>query len=600
MRDFLPLLAEKFVKTPKHGGFFEKVGSLAKSTIFPVLLRNEALFQLLAEKFVKTPKHGGFFEMLQVFAESIIFCVFSRNEALFATFPWKVRQNAETRWFLPKLASFRKIDDFSCFFTKWGTFCLFLVKSSIKRPKHGGFFEKARSFGQIDDFSRFSAKWGSSCDFCVKSSSKRRNTVVSSKKLQVLRNRRFFPFFREMSHSLQLLAKKFVKTPKHGGFFQKCPFFAKPTSCRVFSRNEALFATFGGKVCQNPETRCFLRKESRFGQIDYFSCFFTKWESFCHFWLKSSAKRWNTVVFSKTSKFWPNRRFSVFFHEMRNFLPLLAEKFGKTPKHGGFFEKCPVLAKSTIFRVFSRNEELFATFGSKVRQDAKTRWFLRKVSSFGQIDHFSCFSAKFATFCEYWLKRSSKRRNTVVASNSWKFWPNRRFFVFLCEMRHFLQHLAEKFVKTPKNGGFFEKCPVLAKSTIFRVFSAKFANFCKYWLNRSSKRRNTVVASKSLKFWPNRRFFVFFRKMRHFLRLLCEKFVKTPKHDDFFDKLATFAQIDDFSRFSTKWETFCHFWLKSSSKRRNTVVSSKKLQVFAKSTIFPLFSRNEALFATSV
>ena len=52
----------------------------------------------------------------------------------------------------------------------------------------------------------------------------------------------------------------------------------------------------------------------------------------------------------------------MFFHEMKQFLQLFAEKFVKTPKHGSFLEKLQVLAKSMIFRVFPRNEALFATF----------------------------------------------------------------------------------------------------------------------------------------------------------------------------------------------------------------------------------------------
>ena len=43
-------------------------------------------------------------------------------------------------------------------------------------------------------------------------------------------------------------------------------------------------------------------------------------------------------------------------------MQLFAEKFVKTPKCGRLFEKLRVLAKSTIFRVFSRNETLFSTF----------------------------------------------------------------------------------------------------------------------------------------------------------------------------------------------------------------------------------------------
>ena len=42
------------------------------------------------------------------------------------------------------------------------------------------------------------------------------------------------------------------------------------------------------------------------------------------------------------------------------FLQLFAEKLTKTPKHGSLFEKLLVLAKSMIFRAFSRNDSLFA------------------------------------------------------------------------------------------------------------------------------------------------------------------------------------------------------------------------------------------------
>ena len=47
---------------------------------------------------------------------------------------------------------------------------------------------------------------------------------------------------------------------------------------------------------------------------------------------------------------------------MREFLQVLTEKLVKTPKGGSLFGKLRVLAKSTIFRVFSPNEAPFATF----------------------------------------------------------------------------------------------------------------------------------------------------------------------------------------------------------------------------------------------
>ena len=491
-----------------------------------------------------------------------------------------------------------------------------LAEKFVKTPKHSGFLEKVAPFCKIDDLYPFFAKYGTLCNFCLKSSSKRWNTVVSSKNLQVLRNLRFFPFFRKMRHSLQLLARNFVKTAKHGGFFQKCLFLAKRTSCPVFSRNEALFATLGGKVCQNPETRCFLRKVARFGQIDYFSCFFTKWGSFCHYCLKSSAKRWNTVVSSKTWTFLPNRRFSVFFHEMRNFLPLLAEMFGKTPKHGGFFEKCPALAKSTIFRVFPQNLRHFANISWKGRQNNETLWLLRKVWSFGQIDDFSCFFLKWGTFCDFCVKSSSKRRNTMVSSINLQLLPKWTISLLFPRNEALFATFGWKVRQNAETRWFLRKSFKFCEIDDFSRFFAKWGTLCNFWPKSSSKRPNTVVSSKTWKFWPNRRFSVFFHEMRNFLPLFAEKFGKTPKHDGFFEKcpvlakstifcvfprnlqlfanigwkgrqnaetlwllrkVGSFGQIDNFSCFLTKWGFFCNFWLKRSSKRGNTVVSSKSL-----------------------
>ena len=43
-------------------------------------------------------------------------------------------------------------------------------------------------------------------------------------------------------------------------------------------------------------------------------------------------------------------------------MQLLSEKFMKMPRHGSLLKKLKVLAKSMVFRVFSPNEALFATF----------------------------------------------------------------------------------------------------------------------------------------------------------------------------------------------------------------------------------------------
>ena len=60
------------------------------------------------------------------------------------------------------------------------------------------------------------------------------------------------------------------------------------------------------------------------------------------------------------------------FLEMSHFLQLFAEKLSKTRKNGSFLEELQVLAKSMIFRAFSRNEPFFATFSWKDDQNAET------------------------------------------------------------------------------------------------------------------------------------------------------------------------------------------------------------------------------------
>ena len=166
---------------------------------------------------------------------------------------------------------------------------------------------------------------------------------------------------------------------------------------------------------------------------------------------------------------------------MKHLFQLFANKFVKTPKRGDLFEKLRVLAKSMIFRLFSWNQALFATFFWKVRQNAETWWFAQKVESFWKIDEFSCFITKWGTFCNFVLKNSCKRRNMVLCSKGWQFWPNERFFVFFQDIKHFLLLFSEKFMVTPKNRSFFEKLSVLFNSIIFRVFlrnEARFPAFC--------------------------------------------------------------------------------------------------------------------------
>ena len=59
----------------------------------------------------------------------------------------------------------------------------------------------------------------------------------------------------------------------------------------------------------------------------------------------------------------------------------------------------------------------------------------------------------------------------VVCSKNCKFLPNRWFFVFFHEMRHFLQLFPEKLIEMQRHGGFFKSCKVLNKSMVSRAFS---------------------------------------------------------------------------------------------------------------------------------
>ena len=66
----------------------------------------------------------------------------------------------------------------------------------------------------------------------------------------------------------------------------------------------ALFVVMKHSVMMNPITwqtylfteRTSSKEDIRFGRIDDFSWFFTKWGAWCNFWLKSCWKRRNTIV----------------------------------------------------------------------------------------------------------------------------------------------------------------------------------------------------------------------------------------------------------------------------------------------------------------
>ena len=158
---------------------------------------------------------------------------------------------------LEKLQRVGHIDDFSCFFTNWSTFCNLLLKSSSKHQNMVVCYKKCHSFGQIDEFSCFSTEWGNFFNSLLKSSGKCQERVVFSKSRKFWPNRWFLMLSHEMRHLLQLFPEKFIEMQRHGSLFEKL---------------------------------------QSFGQIDDFSCFFTNWATFCKLLLKSSPKHQNMVV----------------------------------------------------------------------------------------------------------------------------------------------------------------------------------------------------------------------------------------------------------------------------------------------------------------
>ena len=180
---------------------------------------------------------------------------------------------------LEKLHSFVQIDDFSCLFTKWGTFCFFLLKSSWKCQDMvvcsksckfcWQFAQKVASFGHIDGFSCFFTKWGTFWNFFLKSSSKCKDMVVCSKSCKDLakwmifrafsRNEALSATFSWKVHrnALQVLAKTWKSSSKCKDmvvFSKSCKVLAKSMIFRAFLRNEALFTTFPSKVHRNAKS----------------------------------------------------------------------------------------------------------------------------------------------------------------------------------------------------------------------------------------------------------------------------------------------------------------------------------------------------------
>ena len=222
-------------------------------------------------------------------------------------------------------------------------------------------------------------------------------------------------------------------------------------------------------------------------------------------------------------------------------------------------KSCKVLARSMIFCAFSRIELLFASFCSKVHRNTKTWYFVRKS-------------------CIVFAKSMSFRA----------FFPNKAVFATFCN----------KVQRNVKTWYFFRKVASFGEIDDFSCFLTKWGTFCNFFLKSSWKCQDIVVCTKSWQFWPNRWFLLFLHEMKDFLQLFSEKLIEMQRDGSLLEKLQSFGQIDDFSRFFTKWGTFCNFFLKSWSKCKDVVVCSKSCKVLAKLMIFRAFSGINPLSAT--
>ena len=74
---------------------------------------------------------------------------------------------------------------------------------------------------------------------------------------------------------------------------------------------------------------------------------------------------------------------------------------------------------------------------------------------------------------EIFAEKLTKTLKGDGSSKSFKFWPNRRFFVLFDEIRHLLQLFAEKLSKTPKGDSLHRKVETFGKIDDFVWFFAK-------------------------------------------------------------------------------------------------------------------------------
>ena len=93
-------------------------------------------------------------------------------------------------------------------------------------------------------------------------------------------------------------------------------------------------------------------------------------------------------------------------------MQLFAEKLTQTPKHGCFLEELLYLAKSMIFRAFSRNEPLLQLFAEKLTKTLQHGSLLEKSLVLAKSLIFRAFSRDEPLFARRSEKEKENSRRT--------------------------------------------------------------------------------------------------------------------------------------------------------------------------------------------
>ena len=236
--------------------------------------------------------------------------------------------------------------------------------------RHGSLFQKLQSFDQIDDFSCFFTKWGTSCNFFLKSSSKCKDMVLCSKSSKVLAKSMVF---RTNYHVLVFrwtFQQKVAKSDWIREKAQKIIDFGSPKLCNFSSKLPCLCISrnFSGKSCE----RCLI-----------------SWKS-----TKSHGFRENLQLYEQTTMFWhfhelfsknlqqvphlvKKHEKSSIWQKLSNFsnkLPFLCISINFSGKR---CRKCLISWKSTKNHRFGQN---FATFRTNYHVFAFRWTFQEKVT----------------------------------------------------------------------------------------------------------------------------------------------------------------------------------------------------------------------------